>query len=341
MLKLGGFIGISGRKFLKNVGIALCVILRKKIILLIALTLCSACTKNPEPPLTIAINPWPGYEFLYLAEHQGFFEQVGANIKLVQLASLADTQAAYIGGRTDGLAGTLIESVQAELLGGEPLNIILIPDYSNGGDVVIAGKETNTVSDLKGLRVGCEVSSLGIYFLQRTLASEGLSISDVLVINVTQADGEQALLEGKIDAFVSYPPVSINLLKHDQFHSIFSSADIPYEIIDTISLSVQSIEENPGIVEKIHDAWQLSLDFYRDDPKTAIQIMAEREGVSTSDFEDVLADLIILDKAQQRELFSEPEDILSSLKNVCQVLVNIGSLTTQCEDLPNIVYSNE
>jgi len=306
--------------------------------LLTAVILITSCAKKPEYPITIAVNPWPGYEFLFLAKHQGYFKQVGANIKLVPVASLADSQAAYTGGRTDGLAGTLIESVQAELLGGEPLKIILIPDYSNGGDVVISHKDISDISLLKGKRVGCEVSSLGIYFLQRTLASAGLSIEDVEVVNLMQAEGEQALLDGKVDAFVSYPPVSIGILKHDQYHSIFSSADIPFEIIDAVSLSVKSIEANPGIVDKIRQAWQMSLDYYNQHPELAIKIMAEREGVSAEDFEEVLADLIILDTNQQAALFHKPEILQKSLREVCEVLVQVGSLTTRCKDLSNIIY---
>lgn len=308
---------------------------------LLLVSLIVSCAKKPEYPITIAVNPWPGYEFLYLAEHQGFFEQVGANIKLVPVASLAETQAAYTAGRTDGLAGTLIETVQAEVLGNEPLKAILIPDYSNGGDVVITHKEITDVSLLRGKRIGCEVSSLGIYFLQRTLASVDLSIKDVEVVNLMQSEGEQALLEGKVDAFISYPPVSISILKHEQYHRIFSSADIPYEIIDAISLSVKSIEANPGIVEKIRKAWQLSLDFYNQNQEAAIKIMADREGITAKDFEEVLGDLIILDNKQQATLFGEPDALQDTLKEVCKVLVQVGSLTGRCDELPNIIYEKK
>jgi hypothetical protein len=46
------------------------------------------------------------------------------------------------------------------------LKVIPIPDYSNGGDVIIADTRIGNMLGLKGKRIGCEVSSLGIYILQ-------------------------------------------------------------------------------------------------------------------------------------------------------------------------------
>ena len=40
-------------------------------------------------PLRVAINPWPGYEFAMLAASQGYFEDEGVEVRLVELSSLA------------------------------------------------------------------------------------------------------------------------------------------------------------------------------------------------------------------------------------------------------------
>ena len=158
-----------------------------KVLLGLLLGFClQGCNSDQENQglVTIGINPWPGYEFLYLAEQKGFFKQVGANIKLVQLASLTDAQETYIEGHTDGMTSTLTEVVQAPFLGGKPLNVVLVTDYSNGGDVIIASKDIPDLTSLKGKTVGCEVSSLGIFILQRALKTVGLTLSDVTVVNV-------------------------------------------------------------------------------------------------------------------------------------------------------------
>jgi len=306
---------------------------------LILITLClSACGKKETPPVEIAINPWPGYEFLFLAEQKGFFKEVELNAKLVQLGSLSDAQRSYVNGYTDGMASTVIEAVQAQVLGNKPLEIVMVPDYSNGGDVIIARKEFSNISELKGKNIGCEVSSLGIFLLQRALVKAGLSLNDVNIVNVEQMNGESLMQSKAIDAFVSYPPVSINILKQDKFHKVFSSAEIPKEIIDTISISKQALAQNPGFVPKLHKVWQMALDYHHSNPEDALKIMAQREGISSEDFEGVLSDLKVVNLEGQKEIFQSPEKLQQSVTEVCKTLVNIDAINANCEKLPNFVY---
>lgn len=297
-----------------------------------------ACTDKAPPKVKIALNPWPGYEFLFLAEQKGFFEQVGLNATLVQLGSLSDAQRSYINGHSDGLTSTIIEAVQAQVLGNRPLEIVMVPDYSNGGDVIIARNEFANIETLKGKTIGAEVSSLGIYLLQRALAKSGLDLKDVNIINVEQMNGGKMMLSKKIDAFVSYPPVSIDILKNEGFHTIFSSAEIPKEIIDTISISKTALSQNPEFVKRLHKAWQMALDYYENHPEEALQIMAQREGISTTDFESVLSDLKIVNLAGQKAIFQSPKKLQQSVLEVCQTLVDIDALATNCKELPNLVY---
>ena len=296
------------------------------------------CDKPAPSTIKIAINPWPGYEFLYLAEKKGFFEKVGLNVKLIQLVSLADAQRAYINNQVDGFASTIIEAVQAEPLGGKPLKVVLVPDYSNGGDVILANKSIESMSDLKGRVVGAEVSSLGIYVLQRALTKSNMSLSDVTVLNVEQSDGEREIKAGNIDAFVTYPPVSVKMLKLEGVHKIFTSAQIPNEIIDTVSLSQDAIDRNPGVVKKLHQAWQMALDYAENNKEEAYTLMATREGISKEEFQDVLSDLMVLNAMDQKKLFETSDILQQSVRSVCETLVHVNSIEVSCDKYPDIIY---
>lgn len=297
-----------------------------------------SCVEKPIEPITIGINPWPGYEYLYLAENKGFFNNVGLNLRLIQLSSLTDVQRAYLGGRVDGLASTLIEVVQATQLSDRPLKIVLVPDYSNGGDVIVSHKNITSMVGLKGKSVGVELGALGIFFLHRALTKVGLRLSDVNVIDTEQTEAEEAMLSGVLDAYVTYPPTSISILKQAQFHSVFSSADIPFEIIDTVAVSAEILRAEPEFVPKLHQAWQMALDFAKQHPQESSAIMAEREGISVSEFDAAAQDLAILDAAEQIPLFENADGLQQSAKEVCQVLVDIKSLEMGCDSLPDIVY---
>ena len=138
----------------------------------IIFALLSGCDQNSTPPVTIAVNPWPGYAFLHLAEEKNFFEAHDLNIKVVPVDSLSDAQRAYVHGRVDGMASTVVESVHAHYSAGRPLSVILVSDYSNGGDVILTNDSIDSVAELKSKRVGCEVGSLGVFMLQRALAQQ-------------------------------------------------------------------------------------------------------------------------------------------------------------------------
>ncbi len=309
------------------------------LILTISFSLYGCSEKKNQDLVTIAINPWPGYEFLYLAQELGYFEKVGAPIKLVQVSSLSDSQRAYINGRVDGFTSTLIEAVLAEPLGGSSLKVVMIPDYSNGGDVIMAASEIESVKDLKGKRVGCEVTSLGIYVLQRALSKAGLTLNDVEIHNVEQLVGEKELLSGNIDAFVTYPPTSINIAKHGKFNKIFSTAEIPNEVIDTVSISEETLIKHPDIVEKLLQAWQLALDYTEENSTKAYTIMASRERISATEFVETLNDIAILSADDQKKLFKNVSSLKAAVANVCNTLTHVNTMTTDCSDYPNIFYT--
>ena len=310
----------------------------KALVCLILCLLIQACEKQAAPPIKIAINPWPGYEFLYLAQKKGFFKQVGLNIQLLQLVSLADAQRAYTKGQVDGLTSTIIEAVQAQPMGGKPLKIVLVSDYSNGGDVIIASSPITDVTHLKGKVVGAEITSLGIYVLERALKKAGLSLSDVSLVNIEQSQGEQALLDGRIDAFVTYPPVSVAILRHSRYQKVFGSDEIPKEVIDTVSLSQAVIDENPGVVDKLRKAWQMALEYAETHKDEAHQLMAEREGISREEFEAILNDLIILSTKEQKELFDSADVLQRAVVSVCETMVYVKSIETDCGNYPDIIY---
>jgi NitT/TauT family transport system substrate-binding protein len=306
-------------------------------VITLTITLLNACSKVETPPLIkIATNPWPGYEFLHLAEKNGYFEQVGLNIELVELGSLSDAQTTYISGYVDGLTSTLIEVIQAEALGGKPLKVIAFPDYSNGGDVIIAKNDINDIVSLKGKRIGCEVSSLGLFILQRALVNSGLTLDDVEVVNVEQSDGLDAFNKGLIDAFVSYPPMSLDILQHQETQVIFDTSEIPNEVLDTIAVSTETLIQTPDFQVKLFKAWDMAIDFTQQHPVEAYEIMAKREGITSQEFQDALGGMMILGIEQQKILFADNDKLNTMAEKVCNILVEAKSIFRDCQKLPNL-----
>ncbi|MGF1743085.1 ABC transporter substrate-binding protein [Vibrio profundum] len=303
-----------------------------KWILLATIVVLAGCDKfTSNKPVRIAINPWPGYEFLYLAKQKNIFEQFDLNIELVEMASLADVQRIYVQGRVDGMTSTVIELVHAAGQTEDPISIVLIPDYSNGGDVIVAHKSVQSIPDLKGKQVTAELGSLGMYVLYEALNKAGMELKDVQLDNSEQLEIESLLTNRKIDAAVTYPPASTLVLRNPDFHKIFDSSQIPESIIDIVAVKASVIKNDPEWVNKFHQAWGAVLEYARTHPEESYAIMAEREGTTANEFQQALEGLILLDKNEQERILSDGK-IEKNVKAVCQVLLQSNAISFPCEN---------
>jgi len=293
----------------------------------------TSCTEKPDQKtIRLGINPWPGYEFLYLADQKGFFEEEDLDIELVELASLADIKRVFEQGRIDAMASTIIEAVEVSLTSNQKISIALIPDFSNGGDVILANSPIASIADLKGKKVGVELGLLGSFILSQALEKNGLSLDDVTMLNVEQLDSKNQLMSGNIAAMVTYPPFSTETLRHGTVNQIFSTADIPGDVIDVISIKGNSLIHPREWQQKLFTVWQRALDYAKNNPEDANKIMSEREGISAEEFVDALTGMEIIKKDKQTDLLNS-EQLANNILRVCRALNQVNAENHHCDTI--------
>jgi len=259
--------------------------------------------RAPQEPLRIGLNAWPGYEFLYLAQQKGFYREGGVEVRLVEFNSLSDARRAYERGQLDGLGTTVVEVLQARSQPGRNLQVVDVIDYSDGADVILA-KPTRTGKDsLRGARVGVELGSLGIYVLARALEEQGLTLKDITPIALDQLSMQEAFGKGELDAMVTYPPVSIAMMKDGKAAVLYSTAKIPGEVVDVIAMDEKMVREQTVAVSKLLQAFRRAMDFHASNPAEANKIMAEREGITPEEFAIALSDGVRLVPASEQALY--------------------------------------
>lgn len=306
--------------------------LRTKVLLMLAVSalFCSmiiSCSPTDQK-VRIAVNPWPGYELLYLAEQKGLFHKHKLDIELLQLASLADVKRAFEQGRADGMASTMIEVISAAEISNETLAIVLLADYSSGADVIITKPEIKSLEELKGMRIGTEFSSLGLYFLTVSLEQHGLTLDDIIAVNVEQLEAEEFLFANKIDAMTTYPPFATPLLKFG-YHSVFDSADLKEPITDLITVRRSIIENDPYWHSRFQQMWQDAYDYMKANPQESYQIMARREGITPLDFELALQSIDIIQGKYQDHLLGSPQ-MQQQIEKTCQLIQKIRTTKVDC-----------
>lgn len=254
-----------------------------------ALLLSLGCAPEQAASLRVGINPWPAYEFLYLAQEKGFYRDQGLDLRLVEFNSLSDARRAFERGQIDAIAATVIEVLQVRDNSARSPQIVQIVDYSNGADVILARPGITHAAGLRGARIGLELASLGVYLLTRCLEQNALSLTDVKLASMDQLSMEDAYQKGELDAVVTYPPTSTKLLRNSQVNTVFSSAQIPGEVIDVIAVEAAINSRRPADVAKLLRAYHRAVAYTREHPAEAYRIMAEREGITPDEFRAALS----------------------------------------------------
>lgn len=283
--------------------------------------LLSGCTPESSPPLRVGINSWPGYEFIYLAQEKGFYRDEEVEVRILEFSSLSDARRGYERGQLDVLGTTIVEVLQAEAHSGRVAKIVQAIDVSDGADVILGRPGLNSIADLRGARIGVELASVGTYVLARGLGLHGLGLQDVKPMPMDQLSMQEAFQKGELDAVVAYPPTSIKLQGASKANVLFSTKQIPGEVVDVIAVDSVVLQGRPEQVQKFLRAYQRAIRYAQQHELDAYQIMAAREGISVEEFASALRDGIrLLTPEMQAEIFREKGTMRQAVSHAARVL---------------------
>ena len=306
--------------------------------LVVSTLLCAAwlagCGRH-EMPLRVGINAWPGNEFLFLAQEKGFFAAQGVDVRLIEYSSLGDVRRAFDRGQIDGMTGTVVELLQSRDATRRAPRAFMVIDFSNGSDMILARGSIAAVSELAGKRVAAEPESVGMFMLVRALARQGMPFSAVAVVATDQTDMAKNLDSGLVDAVVTYPPASFEIMQIPGTRVVFTSADIPGEVVDVLALAGDVLERRLDDAARIVRAWDQSLAYAAEHPAEARELMASRERISVEEFGEALAGIKLLSSSEQRPLFEPGGPLARAIGATAETLreaaqIRNGSASAEC-----------
>lgn len=273
------------------------------------LSMLASCLHMPPPPLRVGANVWPGYESLYLARDLGYYDD--SPIQLVDYPSATEVSRALRNGDLEVAALTLDETLALAETNPD-VRVVLITDFSAGGDAIIAASEIETLAELKGQKVGVESTALGAFVISRALEQAGLSIEDVEIISLGVSEHEAAFKQGIVDAVVTFEPVRSNLLAEGA-NLIFDSTQIPGEIVDVLVVPQAVLDHQKKTLDLLVKGWFRALDYLHQNPQDAAKRMAPREGISPDQFLASLELLHIPDLTENKTLLSQTDPTLPNV----------------------------
>ena len=173
-------------------------------------------------------------------------ERYGIDVEIVQINDYVESINLYTAGEFDGVSATNMDTLSIPSGSGVDTTALIVGDFSNGNDAVIT-KGDATLADLAGTAVNLVELSVSHYLLARALDSVGLAERDLDgVINTSDADMIAAFSTDDVSTVVTWNPLVSTILQDPNATSLFTSADIPGEIIDMMVVNTETLEANPG-----------------------------------------------------------------------------------------------
>ncbi|ATX79727.1 NitT/TauT family transport system substrate-binding protein [Mariprofundus aestuarium] len=282
------------------------IVLPLLLLCLFSLTTCSRDGLN-STPITIGINSWAGYDPFILADKLDLFNKNNVQVEIRRFASTTEQAQAMRDGEIQG-AGLTLDEVFSLVGAGFKGKVVLIVDYSMGGDMVIGQKEIKSIAELKGKTIGYEGSVVGGFLLDRALYKYNLKRSAVKLIDVQADKWHDSFVEKNVDALVCFNPVATELLNEHEGNLLFSSADIPFEIIDVLLFSESFYHDNKPAITKILRAWFETLSYIDTNLDKAAEIISAVKNTTPDNYKQGLNSLVAPDLTANRAVFDPTSD---------------------------------
>ncbi len=268
---------------------------------ILALTVVFSTPASAAEKLTVAYSDWPGWVALEVGIQKGWFAEAGVEVEFVWM-EYGPSMEAFQAGKVDAVtvaSGDLLVMAAA----GKSAKGILLTDYSNGNDMIVALPGIASVKDLKGKKVGLELGLVEHLMLLKALELNGMTEADVELVGVPTNDTPQTLASKGVDAVGAWNPIAGAALKEvPGSTAIFTSKDVPGLIYDFIAVSDESLAARRADWAKVVSVWP-KIVAYIADPKTqpdAVKLMAARVGVEPAEYAKFLPGTFLLDGAANK-----------------------------------------
>lgn len=267
------------------------------------LGLLALCGTLRAEPLKIAYSDWPGWVAWEIGIQKGWFKEAGVEVDF-QWFDYVPSMDAYVSGKVDAVCMTNGDALVTGATG-KPSVGIVINDFSNGNDMIVAAPGIASIKDLKGKKVGLEEGFVEHLLLLTGLEKNGMKLEDVTIVNTPTNETPQVFGSKAVDAIGAWQPNSGQALKAlPGSKPVFTSADAPGIIYDLLYVSPESLEKNKDEWAKVVKVWYKIADYIRNEENLdeVLKILSARVKISPEEYEPFLKGtyILTLDEALKR-----------------------------------------
>jgi NitT/TauT family transport system substrate-binding protein len=211
------------------------------------------------PAFTVGWSIYAGWTPYYYMNKSGLLrkwaDKYGVSIK-VQRFDYAPSLDAFVARNIDACAMTNMEALDMPAASGVPTTVVLIGDYSNGNDALLA-RGGLQMKDLSGKKMLLVQKTVSEYLFDRAMTINGLRdrIKQVRMINTSDSDIATAFIgDTSANAVVTWKPMVSQLVKQKGVASLFNSSQIPGEILDLMVVRTDVVNRPDGAGQRFAKA---------------------------------------------------------------------------------------
>lgn len=250
---------------------------------------------SAKEPLKIGYSDWPGWVAWQIGIEKGWFEEEGVEVNFQWMDYVASMDA-YAAGLVDAVTMT---NGDALVTGGtgKPSVGIIINDYSNGNDMIVAAPGFDSLADLKGKKIGLEEGFVIHLLLIKGAEAAGIDPSEFTIVNTPTNEAPQVLASGAVDAIGAWQPNSGEALKAvANSKPVLTSADVPGVIYDMLCVDPETLETRRDEWMKVVKVWYRIVDYLKDEDNIddALEILAKRVSISPEEYEPLFEGTYIM-----------------------------------------------
>lgn len=280
-----------------------------------------------KEPLRVQFTEWWGDYTIIIAHEMGLFEKHGVEVEPVYYETFSLALPDLAAGQIDGGLFAIGDAINVA----RHADLRVVAVYDNGSfNTVVSVPEIRQVGDLAGKRVGVQIGTSYELLISEMLASAGLKMSDVILVNI-DPENVAASLGKTIDAGFIYEPYTTEalakgnnlLLKTTEFIGLYP---------DVIVFHNSVVEQRGEDIRAFLKAWFEAVEYRRQNPAETRQIIADYFG---KPIEEITPDdsLEILSLEDNYEMFNSETSAKRSIYQTARLnadfLARMGAISAQ------------
>ncbi|MGM0774537.1 MAG: ABC transporter substrate-binding protein [Pseudomonadota bacterium] len=238
----------------------------------------------------LSLFSWPGYGFWFIAQEKNLAPDLDLEITIIE--DPYESFGLMSAGALDVTSSTA-EYAPIAADKDVPVKMVTYTNPSYGTDKIVLAPGIESADDLKGKSVAVLEGGLTQIFMGIWLEENGVGIDEVEFTNLIMDDAVGALVGGDVSAAEFWEPFGSQALDALPGSTVVASSEEPGWIEtallgDAMYMSDSFLQQKPETAAKVMQAYFDAVDYWKENPAEANEIIAKALRFPVSDVEKVI-----------------------------------------------------